>query len=347
MSADNCTAQDIIFRVYRPHHREKLHQIFSEYQTRDLKDELNNKYVKITNFTIGNLYRLMRENGGDMFLNNCDGRVYYVPIDKKRYHRIFNRTSTRILANLTSAQKLKILKSLSQKCYMSPEGEEKSQKALNKKTDKILALLQIRVPKQFIENEMRKVRLITAEIAKIPNIKADIENFRKLPSKKKQELLKKTCEITAKYNGIDMPYVRFLTQKQIDKGEGLADWVSAEAFCYEKNICINKDFLKKIDGAQALSLAWHETTHIAQAFGDYSKYPLVEDIFNQSLDFLQKMPETYISHPQEKIVYALEKQFIEDIVKNTGMKPDDNTFSYALEYDITTQYLKRAANIKS
>lgn len=347
LTADDCITQDVIFHIYRPHHREKFHQIFAEYQTVDMEDKNNNKYVRVIDFTISDLYQLMREYGGSMFLNATDGRAYYVPIDKKKYRHIFNRASAKILANLSTNQKINILKSLAQKCYMSARGSKKSQEALSKKTDKLLALLQIRIPPQFIENEMRKVRLITAEIAKIPNIKEKLEDFSKLTSKKQQELLTKVCEITAKYNNIDMPNLKFLSQKQIDRDEGLADWVSAEAFAYENNVCINKDFLKKIDGPQALSLVWHETTHIAQAYGDYSQYPLVEDIFNQSLDFLQQMPNTYIFHPQEKVVFALEKQFIEEIVKNTRIKTNDETFSYSMEYDITTQYLNRSANIKS
>lgn len=346
-TVDDCLSQDIVFRVYRPHHREKLHQIFADYKMRDMKDRENNRYTKITGFNIGDLYQMMKENGGDMFLNTSDGKTYYVPIDKKKYRRIFNRVSAKMLANLPSGKKINILKSLSQKCYMTPQGREKSEQALSKKTDKILALLQIRIPSQFFEDELRKVRLITAEIAKISNIKESLEKFSKLPFKKQQELLKKVCEITAKYNHIDMPNVIFMTQKQIDKDEGLDKWVSAEAFSYERNVCINKDFLKKIDGAQALSLAWHETTHIAQALGDYSQYPLVEEMFNQSLDFLQKMPETYIFHPQEKVVYALEKQFIEKIVENTGIKTNDSTFSYAPEYDIATQFMHRSVNMKS
>ena len=341
-SADDCFTQDIVFHIYRPHHKEKLHQIFSGYKITDMKDSENNDYAEISNFTVENLYSQMREKGGDMFLNASDGRIYYIPLDKSKNRRIFNCASARMLANLPSNKKINILKSLSQKCYMTARGKKKSDFALAKKTDKILALLEIQIPQEFVEDEMRKVRLITAEIAKMPNIKEYIERFAKLPAKKKQDILRRVCEITAKYNNIDIPTVNFLTQKQIDKDEGLEEWVSAEAYAYEKNVCINKDFLKKIDGVQALSLAWHETTHIAQAYADYSKYPLVEEMFNQSMDYLQKMPETYIFHPQEKVVFALEKQFIEKIVENTGIKANDSTFSYNLEYNIATQYFRRA-----
>lgn len=341
-SVDDCLSQDVLLRVYRPHHQAKLHQIFQSFQTKDMKDQQNNRYVQINNFKISDLYELMRENGGDMFLNTSNGKTYFVAVDKRKYHRIFNRAPVKMLANLPPAKKINILKSLSQQCYTCAKSRDESQKALSKKTNKILALLQIPIPRRFMENELRKVRLIAAEIAQISNIKPMLENFRKLPIKKQKELLIKVCAITAKYNRIEMPNVQFLSARQMQQDEGIADWVQAEAFSYENNVCINTGSLKKLDGVQSLSLAWHETTHIAQATGDYSQYPLVEEMFNQSLDFLEKMPETYIFHPQEKIVYALEKHFIEKVVQNAKLLTNASTFDYTPEYDITTQYTQRS-----
>jgi len=345
-TVDDCFTQDIVFQVYRPHHLDKLHQIFSDYKIVDTKDKKNNCYAKIKNFTINDLYYAIREYNGDMFLNISDNKVYFVPIDRVKYRRIFNRTPIRILINLPDSVKLNILKSLRQKCYMSAKGKEKSEDALYKKTNKLWALLQLHIPSQFMEDEMRKVRLIAGEIAQLPNIKENIEGFRHLPLKEQQNLLTKVCEITARHNHIDVPNIRFLTQKQTDADAGLEKWISAEAFSYEKNVCINKSFFKKDDGVQALSLAWHETTHVAQAYGDYSKYPLVEELFNQNLDFLQKMPQTYLFHPQEEVVYSLEKQFIEKVVEFTGVKTNDATFIYEPEYDIATQYIHRSMHLR-
>lgn len=346
-SVDECFSQDIVFRLYREHHLQKIHEIFSDYEIKSKKDSDNYVCVKIRHFTIGDLYQQIYQNGGDMFLNRSDGKTYYIPINKKKYRRMFNSLSTRMLANLPPNKKMDILKSLSQRCYMLSGGRKSSEESLSKKSNKILALLQIPIPQQFFEDERRKVRLIVAEIAKIPDIRKSVENFADLPTKKQYSILHKVCEITAKYNNIDVPNLMFLTQKQIDKDEGLDEWVAAEAYAYEKNVCINTDFLKKIDGAQALSLAWHETTHVAQATADYSKYPVVEEMFNHSFDFLQKMSDTYIFHPQEKIVYALEKQFIENIVENIGIKTNDSTFQYSPEYDVASQYVHRSLKAKT
>lgn len=340
-TVDDCSTQDIVFQTFRPHHIEHLRQIFADYKIANMKDQYNNKYAQIIGFSIEDLYLLMYKHGGDMFLNKPDNKVYYVPIDKIKYRHIFNRASTKMLSNLPDDKKINILKSLRQRCYMSAHGREKSEEALEKKTKKLLALLQVHIPPQFFEDELRKVRLITHEISQIPNIKEDIESFKHLPIKRKQELLRKVSEITAKYNRIDTPSIHFPSQKQIDKDEGIADWISTEAFACERNVYINKNSLKNADGMFALSLAWHETTHVAQSYGDYSKYPLVEELFNQNLDFLQKMSETYLFHPQEKVVYALERHFIENIIKYTGAKTTSDTFEYTPEYNIAGQYIHR------
>ena len=345
-SIDDCYAQNLVLKIYRPHHQEKVCQIFADFEKIVKTPKNNNTYIKIKGYTPGDLYQAIRQQGGDMFLNGSDGKIYYVPLDKNRNRRIFNCTPPRILANLPSHKKLEILKSLSQKCYFSSKHKQMHETALAKKTDKLIALLQLKIPQDFMDDEMRKLRLITADIAKIPDIREKLENFRRLPRQQQKNLLRSVCEITAKYNRIPAPNLKFLNQKQIDRDAGLDKWVSAEAYAYDKNICINTDFLNKIDGAQALSLAWHETTHIAQATADYSKYPSVEALFNQNLDFLQKMPETYLFHPQEQVVFTLEKQFIEKLVENTRIRTTDATFEYMPEYNIAEQYFHRALQRK-
>ncbi|MBP5352352.1 MAG: hypothetical protein J6Y91_01130 [Alphaproteobacteria bacterium] len=345
-SIDECNRQELVLKVYRAHHRGKVEEIFADFKTAVRVDKDKNICIKIKNFTPGDFYDSIEMLGGKMFLNSSDGKIYYVPLDKHKNRRLFNQTPSRILANLPSHKKLEILKSFSQDCFYELKYKTKHELALAKKTDKLFALLQLKIPKEFMDDEMRKIRLITAEIAQIQGIKKKLENFNRVPRAQQKSLLKTVCELTAKYNRIDTPNVKFLSQKQIDKDEGLDKWVSTEAFTYGKNVCINMDYLDKIDGAQALSMAWHETTHVAQATGDYSQYPLVEEMFGRNLDYLQKMPETYLFHPQEQVVFALEKQFIEKLVENTKIRTNDKTFEFMTEYNVAEQYFHRAIQRK-
>jgi hypothetical protein len=207
------------------------------------------------------------------------------------------------------------------------------------------ALLQIRIPPEFMEDELRKIRLIAAEIAKLPNIKKKLENFHSLSKVQQKKLFAATAAITAKYTGIQAPNL-FLVNNEEVKQFAHADWVEADAFAFEKNIYINTDKLDKLSGIQCLSLAWHETNHIAQSYADYGKYPIMEDILSHRLNYLNEFEDVYIMHPQEKVNYALEKQFIEECVARTGLAPDSKTFLPRSEYDVATQYMAKSMQRK-
>lgn len=342
----DCDKEDLVLRLYRKHHLARLKQIFTDYKTELYADENDYFQLKIKGFTLKDFCYCAQNFRTQQILNIKDGRTYYIPVDKSAKRRVLNHTNPRILANLPTHKKLDILLSICQKCYVSETTKIASENALARKTDKLLALLQLKISSSFMEDELRKVRLITAEIAQIPRIQKYLENFATLSLRKQKELLKKTCEISAKYNKIEMPKLCFLTEEDIAKDCNIAQWANVDAYSYEKNVVINQDKLKHLSGAQALSLAWHETTHVAQGTGDYSAYPLVELMFNENLGYLQEMSETYLFHPQEQVVYALEKQFIENLVENTKIKTNDSTFSFASEYNIATQYLHRAMQRK-
>ena len=343
---DDCECEELVLRLYREHHLAHLQQIFADYKTELYTDENDYLQLKIKGFTVNDFYQCAQDFRTQQFFNSADGKFYYVPVDRAAKRHILNGTNPKILANLPTHRKLDILLSFSQKCYASETSRIVSEKSLLKKTDKLLALLQLQIPPAFIEDELRKVRLITAEIARIPHIKEHLEDFAALPLSKQKELLHKTCAITAKYNRIKIPTLSFLTEEQIDQDCDIAVWADVDAYSYGKNVVINQDKIKNLSGAQALSLAWHETTHVAQETGDYSSYPSVEKMFNSNLGYLQKMSDVYLFHPQEQVVYALEKQFIEKLVENTKIKTNDSTFSFAPEYNIATQYLHKAMQRK-
>lgn len=108
----------------------------------------------------------------------------------------------------------------------------------------------------------------------------------------------------------------------------------------------NTDKLQNLSGIQCLSLAWHETNHVAQSYGDYTQYPIMEDILSHRLNYLNEYADIYIMHPQEKVNYALEKQFMEESVARIGLRADDKTFLPRVEYDVATQYMVKSMQRK-
>lgn len=344
-SMEECANVDVVFKVFRSHNAAQVEKIFADYETQRYKDQDDFRYVEIRGFSPNDLSEAAKSFNADIMYNFPDGKLYYVPANAKEYMRTFRRSSPKMLNNLSTRKKLDILFAINQECYITQKEQEMHDAKLDDNSDKLNALLQIRIPSEFMEDELRKIRLITAEMAKIPNIKQKSENFHKLSRPEQKKLFDAVAEITAKYSNIKAPNL-FLVNNRNVIDFAHADWVEADAFAFEKNVYINTDKIKNLSGIQCLSLAWHETNHIAQSYADYGKYPIVEDILSHRLNYLNEFAEVYIMHPQEKLNYALEKQFIEESVARIGIMPDDKTFLPRAEYDVATQYMAKSMQRK-
>lgn len=342
----DCKKQKVIFKLFRKHHLPKIEEIFAGHDTQVLKDEFDFTYFEVKDMTLYDFCGIAMDYNSDIIYNDPNGRCYYDPADRKKYEHIFRRSTPRELAQLSDRKKLDVLMAINKDCYMRLRNKLSHEQALDRNSDKINALLQLPIPKDFWEHEQRKIRLIAAEIAKMPGIKEKLENFHNLSEEEQRKIFKQTCKITAKYNRIDVPVVRYLSSKQMEDQTADTDWASPEAFASEYYIFVNKDRFKKLTGVQVMSLAWHETNHIAMAYGDYSSFGLMEDILNKRLDYINEIEQAYIFHPQEKINYALEKQLIEEIVTRTGVKADDKTMKMHSEYTVALQYMAKSLNQK-
>lgn len=338
---EDCTAQSVIFKLFRKSHLPKIREIFAANQTEEYIDKDGNNYLNVKDLTISNLCETALQYNSNLIYNSADGKIYYDPADRRQYLHFLRRNTPKRLAGLSPQKKLDILFSINKACYSCARADDNHEAALNRQSDKLNALLQMPIPFEFWENEKRKIRLITAEISRIPNIKHQLENFASLSLNAQKRLLKQTIEITARYNGIKPPKMYLLTAKQMEQ-YNLADWTDTDAFALERNLYICTDKIKNQSGIRCLTLAWHETNHIAMAYGDYSRFAFMEDMLNSQLNYVNDLANSYIFHPQEKINYALEKQFIEECVARTGIKQLGNTFKPASEFDVATQYIARS-----
>ncbi len=341
-SPEACETLPLILRVNRPNHTEKVRNLFSEYKINTIAEPEGSFLLRFPHLTVNQFCAIAMHNGSDLVYNMANDTLSYEPVDRDKYMHIFRRSSPRMLANLPPHQKLNTLMNLWRDKFRSSWARQKYEDNLYKHVDKLLALLQLPLPPEFMRTERQKVHDIVEDIGRLPQIKSKLENFNRLPPAEQKQLLLDTCRITAAHNGIKMPKVIFTTGDKIAADAVRADWIDTDGCSNKNEIEFNTDKFHRLSSAQALSLAWHETTHIAQAYGDYSAYPQVEDMFCPKLDYLQLFPETYPYHPQETVTYALEKQFIEDVIARTRAKPDERTFSYAPEYDIAVHNIARA-----
>ena len=343
---EDCQYEKVVLKLHRKSHLPRIKELFANHPTQIYKDKDDFYYIEIKDMTLCDYCQLAVENGSDVIYNVPDGRCYYVPVDDRKYMHIFRKLKPKMLYQLSTRKKLDLLHGLSQDCFDNASKKQNREDFLDYNSDKLNALLQMAIPEDFWDREQRKVRLITAEIAKIPNIKEKLENFHNLSLKDKKELFTQSCHITAKYNRIKEPVLHFIIQKQMDEYTAGSDWLNAEAFASENNIYININSLNNLSGIQWMSVAWHETNHIAMAHGDYSENPIMEDMLSSRLDYINDIQNSYIFHPQEKINYALEHKFNEEMITRTGVKVDEKTATMYTEYAVATQYMAKSLQRK-
>lgn len=336
---DDYAIKDVKFKVYRPAHLQKIKEIFKNYTCISGKNK-NNTWIKVKGFTLDNLNNTAQNYFGYLIYDSIEHGVYYIPTNKKRNQKILRRATPDLLANLSNRKKLDILFSYAQTMFVSEEQQQRRNNFIFRNSDKFQALLNLKIPTEFMNEEYKKVRQIVEKIAAIPDIKSKLSRFNTLPEKEQHRLIEQTCRITAEVNGIEPPKIHYLSQKQIND-EKQADWIETDAFAEEKDISINKNFLKKYNGTQCLSLAFHETTHLAQSGSNYTDFPEMEEIFSHHLFHLQNYTDLYISIPSETITYCLEKEFCEKLVEKTNMKIQKESSSYETEYSMARQYLNK------
>lgn len=337
---EDCNREPVILKLFRKSHLPKLKTIFADHNVEVYEDKQENCYMEVIDLTISGFCEIAMQYNSDLIYKG--NRPYYIPVDRNILANNFWHKSAQQLSALSPQKKLDILFALEPDSYA---GEKKHFSVLDKQFDKLNALLDLPIPQAFWEREQRKIRLIATEIATIPDIKEKLENFAELDRLTQQKLLKHTAAVTAHYSGIQTPKLFLVSQKEMRQLAGKS-WQKTDAINIEKDIYIGKPWLKMQSGVRCLALAWHETNHVAMSFGDYSQFALMEDIMSPRLQYTGDVNDSYIMYPQEKINYALEKQFIEECVSRTGIKKLGNTFSPATEFDVAAQYLTRSLQKK-
>lgn len=336
----DCAFTDLAIKIHRPHHLKRLRQIFSEYPQELFRDNDELLYIRVKGLKIEDFYNIALSHNAEIIFNDTDNKIYYIPADRKKYLRIFRRSSAKMLSNLSNRKKLDILFALHQEVYPNNATADQNLAFLDQNSDKLLALLQMKLPRKFLEDEKRKTRLVAAEIAKIPHIAEKINGFRRLKSAEQQNLLTEISYITADINNIPKPEILFLTTKQMNESAPDTDWIDTNAYTSGHTIYIDKQKTKQENGIYSVLSPFHETLHVAQAYGDYSAYPDVEDMFSAKLMYIEGMPETYSFAPPELVTYTLEHYLQEELINRLPLRTPENMETP--EYDIARQYVQKA-----
>lgn len=340
-SAEECAVKDVKFKVYRENHLKRLRQIFKDYSLKMRRDKKDNLPVlTVKGYTLDNFYDAALKNNAVLVLDITAKKVHYISADGGKNRRIFRKSPAKLLANLTNRKKLNILSAFSTSFFTTEEQDKRLTKTIAGNADKFNALLQLKFPKEFVRREEEKVAEIVEEIAQIPNIRRKLSGFCRLPFAKQQELMDTVCRLTAEKNGIPAPNTTYISQEEMAEQDSFAKWLDTDAFTSERDIFFNKDRFSVTSGIESLSMAFHETSHIAQMYADYEQFPEMEEILGAKLIYLSSYAETYLSSPQEMLTYPLEKEFIQQMEKRLQIK--NRQSFYESEYAETAFSLQKA-----
>lgn len=329
---------DIKFKIYRPAHVQKVKDMFKDYKCASGQNK-NDMWVKVKGLTITEFNNNICYFNADLIYDMAENDINYILADQKFNRKIVRRATPKLLANLSNRKKLDILFSFAQNPFPNEEKRLKQFDFIEQNSDKFVALLQLKIPAGFMRKETEKVEKITAKIAALPNIRTKMNNFQLLPKSEQQALICETARLTAEINGVKPPKVHFITNKQANSDPD-ANWIQTDAFAEFHDIYINKDLVKSYSGIEALTLAFHETTHIAQSNTDYKDFPEMEEMFSHRLNYLQNHVDTYSAVPMKMVTYNLEQEFCNQLEQRLNLKMRD--YIYHEEYGIARQYIQKA-----
>ena len=336
---DDYASESVKFKVFRPNHINKIKEIFKNYKCTCGQNK-KDIWIKINGFTLDNLNDTAFQYFGDMIYDSYEHGIYFMPENRRRNKRILRKSSPKLLANLSNRKKLDIVFSYAQTLFPTEKIRQNQYNFIEENSEKFKAVLQLKIPSRFMEAEYQKLQQIVAKVASIPNIKEKLENFSSLSEKDRRYILNETSRITAEVNGINPPKVYYLSQKQVNNDQQISQWVQTDAFSDYQDIYLNKDFFPKYTGIECLTLAFHETTHIAQTNADYPDFPEMEELFSHRLNYLQDHSETYLSIPMEVVTYNLEKRFQKQLADKLQLKTNETY--YNTEYAIAQKHLEKS-----
>lgn len=335
---DDYAYTDVKFKVYRPAHVQKIKDIFKDYKCVSGQNK-NDIWVKIKGFTLDDFNDTAYNFNANLIYNTAENDINYILTDQKLNHKIVRRATPKLLSNLSNRKKLDIFFSFAQNLFPNKEKRLRQFEFIEQHSNKFFALLQLKIPADFMREEYNKVRKITAKIRTLPDIKNKLNHFQLLPKSEQQALICEVSRITAEINGVEPPKVHFISNKQANNDPD-ADWIQTDAFAEFDDIYINRDIVKSYSGIEVLTLAFHETTHIAQSHLDYKNFPEMEEMFSHRLNYLQNHSDTYSATPTEMVTYNLEQEFCQQLENHLNLKIND--YAYHEEYDIAQQYIQKA-----
>lgn len=242
------------------------------------------------------------------------------------------------LMALNSEEKLKLLDTLFLDTYASVD-ENKRPITLNRREnidlvqnnqEKLTALLfDMPFEKEFIADEIKKLKRFANLVMQIPNIKTDLEQYPSLKNAKKLKIANDVAEIfeyVYETKGIKIkPFTEEEYKKQYPDDKKIIPTGYATS---DKTIYLNMDRLKRSDNLALLSMVFHEALHIYQSEHSFEQYPVASKMFDDKFAYLSAVQDgTYLLNHVEQHTYGMQHMFVDILRYDSQIKYIPNAYS--------------------
>ncbi|MDY4840944.1 MAG: hypothetical protein SO314_01085 [Alphaproteobacteria bacterium] len=250
----------------------------------------------------------------------------------------FSAMTTKQIAELPLEQKIEYMEIL----FPRRQTVNETMEVCKKNEENIKAcLFNIDFPKSFWDKEKKQADRYASLIANQPEITDRMKNWQETSLDNKKDVIRQAANIF-KYVYGTAPKIEFFTEEQEkarQKNAGLNENAHINAAYYHKGkIHFNEERLQKSDNFFAVSVMFHEGTHLRQDCENFDN-PLVKRIFDCDMNNVTlyeneindresaNYKDLYAMQPGETHAHGLQEYMEQQLTEKTGIEKDRNTNS--------------------
>lgn len=255
---------------------------------------------------------------------------------KQKKAKQFSQMSTQQIANLPMEKKIEYMEIL----FPMSQNVEELVEVCKKNGDNIRAcLFNMDFPQSFWNEEKKSAQRYAALITNQPKITDKLKNWQQISLEDKKTVIEKAGKIFEFVYGIKPEIIYFTPEEERaqNRAQGLPEDTHINA-AYQKGgkIYFNEERLQDSDNFFAISVLFHEGTHLRQHFKTF-KDPLVERIFNCAMSNVtvyenmvndkksSDYKDLYTMQPCEVHAHGLQEYVEQQITEKTGIRKTQHT----------------------
>lgn len=257
-----------------------------------------------------------------------------------RYQQALNKLagmSDEKLTKLNNKQRIELLDDLLQDVIGNDAQTFKQNQqtiATYKEQLKIL-LFGIKLPLDFLKQELAKCEQFCHRLQSVPRLKEDLENWNLLENHQRRLLAE---NILHAFNGAyktDISLKMFSENdwSQVRRPQGMYAQFSTAPTAYAEGstVFVNKEKIALCHNLAVPALIFHEALHIARRQDDWSHFPLVDKLFESKFTYLAlEGNELYTINPVEMNAYKMDEEVADFLLEKMKIKFVENSCPFEL-----------------